>query len=78
MFAALETYLGHDPQQADYAALARQLQVKPLSLAVALKRLRERFRDLAAEELADTVVSAEDLAMEQAALQSILRQDPPS
>jgi len=40
---------------------------------LALKRLRQRFRELAGQELADTVTSPEDLANEQAALHAALR-----
>jgi hypothetical protein len=41
-----------------------------------LKRLRQRLRELAGRELADTVASPDDLAAEQAALLAVLR-DPP-
>jgi hypothetical protein len=41
-------------------------------LIVALKRLRQRFRELVGQELADTVTSTEDLASEQAALHAVL------
>jgi hypothetical protein len=52
--------------------MARQLGSRPLALVLALKRLRQRFRELAAEELADTVGSADDLAAEQDALLAVL------
>jgi hypothetical protein len=39
---------------------------------VALKRLRQRFRELASEELTDTVATADDLASEQDALFKVL------
>jgi len=39
---------------------------------MALKRLRQRFRELVREELADTVASADELAAEQQALLAAL------
>ena len=73
MFEALEPFLGNDPQAGVYEAIARQLTIRPLALVVALKRLRQRFRELVGEELADTVTSPDDLAAEQQALHAILR-----
>lgn len=74
MYEALEPHLAHDPPAGEYEALAARLQTRPLTLAIALKRLRQRFRELVGEELADTVTSAEDLAAEQAALHAFLRE----
>jgi hypothetical protein len=76
MFDLLFAYLTRDPQPDDYQAMAAKLKMSPLSLVVALKRLRQRMRELAGQELSDTVTSAEDLADEQAALLSILRETP--
>jgi Arc/MetJ family transcription regulator len=42
-------------------------------LVVALKRLRQRFRELVDDELAETVCAAEDLERERAALHAALR-----
>jgi hypothetical protein len=39
---------------------------------MALKRLRQRFRELVREELADTVTSADELAAEQQTLLAAL------
>ena len=58
----------------DFELLASRLGRRPLALVVALKRLRQRLRELAGEELADTVCSAEDLAAEQATLLEVLRE----
>ncbi len=60
--------------QWEYEALAQRLNSRPLALVVALKRLRQRFRELVGEELVDTVTSAEELATEQSALHSVLAQ----
>jgi hypothetical protein len=72
MYAGLEPFLGNDPPPGVYEELARNLRSRPLALIVALKRLRQRFRELVGEELADTVTSAEDLSNEQQALHKIL------
>lgn len=73
MYRALEPHLTRGPSPAEYDALATQLEIRPLALVVALKRLRQRFRELVGQELSDTVTSARDLALEQAALHSLLR-----
>ncbi|MEP6939868.1 MAG: hypothetical protein ABI846_08890 [Rudaea sp.] len=76
MFSALEPFLARDPSPAQYEQIAGQLSSRPLALIVALKRLRQRLRELVGEELADTVTSPEELAAEQSALHSILRRTP--
>jgi RNA polymerase sigma-70 factor (ECF subfamily) len=65
MYDALLPYLTREPSPAEYAALADRLGQRPLALIVALKRLRQRFRELAGRELSDTVGSAADLVDEQ-------------
>jgi RNA polymerase sigma-70 factor (ECF subfamily) len=69
---ALEPYLTRDPEAATVDHLATQLGMRKVTLIIGLKRLRERLRELAAQELADTVSSAEDLAAEQRSLLAIL------
>lgn len=76
MFAALTAYLARDPPAGEYAAIAQRLECPPLMLVVALKRLRQRFRELVGQELADTVTTAEDLSNEQSALHAALRAVP--
>lgn len=73
MFDALQPYLSRDPVTGEYEEIAKRLHSPPLALVLALKRLRQRFRELAGQELADTVTSPEDLANEQAALHAALR-----
>jgi RNA polymerase sigma-70 factor (ECF subfamily) len=73
MYEALQPYLSRDPVPGEYEAIAKSLHSPPLALVLALKRLRQRFRELAGQELADTVTSPEDLANEQAALHAALR-----
>jgi hypothetical protein len=72
MYEELEPFLGSDPAPGVYEELSTRLQSRPLALVVALKRLRQRFRELVAEELTDTVTSAEDLAAEQQAVHQVL------
>jgi RNA polymerase sigma-70 factor (ECF subfamily) len=72
MCRALEPFLARDPEPGDYERVAAQLRTRKVTLILALKRLRQRLRELAALELSDTVSSADDLASEQAALLSIL------
>jgi RNA polymerase sigma-70 factor (ECF subfamily) len=72
MFERLEQFLARDPAPGEYESIATHLKVRPLTLVMALKRMRQRFRELAAEELVDTVATEEDLAGEQDALLSVL------
>lgn len=76
MYEALQPHLGNDPPSGFYEQLARKLQTRPLVLIVALKRLRQRFRELVGEELGDTVASAQDLTAELEALHAVLRELP--
>lgn len=68
MFAAFEPWLGSEPAPGEVDAAARALGLRPLSALLALKRLRQRFRELAEAELGETVASADDLASERDAL----------
>ena len=73
MFAALQPYLASDPVPGDYADIAQRLDVSPLFLALALKRLRERFRELVDDELTQTVASAAALDDERRSLHAALQ-----
>jgi RNA polymerase sigma-70 factor (ECF subfamily) len=77
MYDALEPFLAREPVPGEYEAAAAALRTRPLTIVVALKRLRQRFRELAAEELADTVATAADLAAEQDALLGVLGKTGP-
>ena len=72
MYEQLEPFLGRDPVAGEYQQIAARLESRPLTAVVALKRLRQRFRELAADELVDTVASASDLAAEQDELFAVL------
>jgi RNA polymerase sigma-70 factor (ECF subfamily) len=72
MCEALEPFLTREPLPGQYDELGRKLSVRPLTLVMALKRLRQRFRELVRDELADTVASADELATERQALLAAL------
>ena len=73
MFTALQPYLASDPVPGIYADIAQRLDVSPLFLSLALKRLRERFRELVDDELAQTVASAAALEEERRSLHAALQ-----
>ena len=68
LYDHLSPYLSREPAQGQYEVLAEALGSRPLALVTAVKRLRQRFRELVDAELAETVASAEDLAAERLAL----------
>ena len=72
MYEVLEPLIALDPAPGEYEELARHLHTRPLALVVALKRLRQRFRELTDAELADLVASPEELFAEQQALHAAL------
>ena len=61
-----------EPVAGQYEDISKQLNTPPLVLAIAVKRLRQRFRELAEDELMETVASPADLATEREALASLL------
>jgi RNA polymerase sigma-70 factor (ECF subfamily) len=73
MYQALQEFIALEPAPGVMEALGARLSLPPLALVVALKRLRQRFRELAALELADTVTTGSDLSIEQGNLHSVLR-----
>jgi RNA polymerase sigma-70 factor (ECF subfamily) len=73
MFTALQPYLASEPVPGIYADLAQRLDVSPLFLSLALKRLRERFRELVDDELTQTVASATALEEERRSLHAALQ-----
>ena len=78
MYEALEPFLSRSPAPGVYEELAQLLGSRPLALVVALKRLRQRFRELVGKELSDTVGSIETLIEEQQTLHDLLRRDSPT
>jgi len=73
MFTALQPYLASDPVPGIYADVAQRLDVSPLFLSLALKRLRERFRELVDDEITQTVASATALEEERRSLHAALQ-----
>jgi len=74
MYDALQPYLAIDLPAAEADDLGRRFGTRTVVLAVALRRLRQRFRELIDTELADTVASADELLAEQHALFAVLRE----
>ena len=74
MYDALEPFLAIDPSPAENEELARRLGTRSVTIAVAIRRLRQRFREMIDTELADTVASADELQAEQQALHAVLRE----
>lgn len=72
MFRALEPFLVDEPRSYEYEGIARQLHNFPLTIVLALKRLRQRFQELASAEVADTVDSHHDMTREQQELRNLL------
>jgi RNA polymerase sigma-70 factor (ECF subfamily) len=75
MYEALESFIACDPVPSEYVELARHLHSQPFALVEALKRLRQRFRELVGAELADLVASPEELVAERHALHAALRRN---
>lgn len=75
MFQGLLPFLSRDPVPGQYEQRARALGSSPLVLVIAVKRLRQRFRELADDELMETVASPSDLESERAALLRLLSAD---
>lgn len=74
MFEALAPYLGADAETGRLDCIARQLEVRPLALLLALQRLRQRFRELVETEVTQTVVDSDaEHTRERAMLMAILQ-----
>lgn len=76
MYEALEPYLSRDPLPGQYEEIGRRLGIRPVALVLALKRLRQRLRELVRDELADAVSSPRDMAVEQQTLYAALAREP--
>jgi RNA polymerase sigma factor (sigma-70 family) len=64
LFEQLSEFLTERPDEADYERVARVLNLRRNTLAVAVHRLRHRLRELVRAELAQTVVAREDMEAE--------------
>src|SRR5688572_14575285 len=72
LYDHLSPYLAREPAHGVYEALAETLGSRPLALVTAVKRLRQRFRELVDAELAATVAGPDDLPVERIALRNAL------
>jgi len=68
MFEQLQRYLSSEPAADDYTADAKVLGARTVFVAMAVRRLRERFREMVDDELAQLVSTAGEFARERAAL----------
>ncbi len=71
-FAALEPHLAWNETRGDYPALAARLGSTEGAVRVMVHRLREKFRALLEDEVAQTVASPEEVASELAWLRAAL------
>lgn len=76
LFDAVRPYLSREPSSSDYAALAERLSSAPLTLVIAVKRLRQRFQEIIDEELAETVGDVRSLRHERESLLSLVVPGP--
>jgi RNA polymerase sigma-70 factor (ECF subfamily) len=72
LYAHLSPFLAREPAPGQYEELATTLGSRPLALVTAVKRLRQRFRELVDAELAQTVAGPDDLNDERVALRGAL------
>ena len=75
MFEAMERFLTTEPLPGELEVVATRFALRPLFVVMAMKRLRERFRELIDNALGDTVLNTEELEAERRALQQALAGD---
>ena len=71
-FECLKTFLEGDVSHGDYNGAARELQMSAGAVAVAVHRLRQRYRETLRREIAETVGTPEEVEDEWRDLQAIL------
>lgn len=64
LFETLQGFLNQESDARGYGEIAARLQMRPGTVAVAVHRLRHRYRELVREEIARTVASPADLDSE--------------
>ncbi len=72
LFELLEPFLTCEPEPLQYQVLTEKMHAAGVAVAMAINRLRRRFRELVDDELAATLTSADDLDAERGALLAIL------
>ena len=61
LFEQLKAFICEETEMRDYDRVSTQLQMRPNAVAVAVHRLRHRYRELLREEVARTVASPADV-----------------
>ena len=74
LFEALRPFLAETPEAAEYGLVGQRLGMPANTVAVAVKRLRERYRTQVRLELADTLPPGADLDAELEWLKQALRE----
>lgn len=72
LFEGVKRYLTEEPGRGDYAEAGRRLDLTGQAVAVAVHRLRHRYRELVRAEVAQTVSSPLDLEEEMRHLYAVL------
>jgi RNA polymerase sigma-70 factor (ECF subfamily) len=72
-FAHLRPFLTDATDNRDYSALAKVLAMPPNTVAVTVRRLRQRYRELVRAEIAETVAEAADVEAELGHLRAAMR-----
>ena len=72
VFDKLKLFLGTEASPGGYAALAAELGMSANTVAVTVHRLRQRYRELARAEIANTVSSPDEIEDEMRYLFAVL------
>jgi RNA polymerase sigma factor (sigma-70 family) len=75
-FEVLKVFLEDETSAGDYAAVADELRMTPAAVAMAVSRLRQRYRDLLVAEIAQTVGSEAEIEEEMRYLFESLSTNP--
>ena len=73
-FDLLKSFLAAEAHEGEYASVARQMGVADASVAVLVHRMRQRYRQLVREQVAQTVTSPAELDEEMRHLFEVLNQ----
>lgn len=73
VFARLQPFLTDVTGKADYNEVARELGQQPNTIAVTVKRLRQRYRELVRAEIADTCGTTGEVEAEMQHLLAVMR-----
>ena len=73
LFEKLKPFIPEEPDAGEYAQVANKLGCTRSAIAVAVHRLRQRYRELVREEVARTVAKPDEVEGELRALLAALR-----